>query len=62
MPSAGRFRCTLAAAALDAIGGACVGWPDSRGLNEYEQKALELSGESAARRTARAEPEAEAEP
>ena len=34
-----------ALAALDGITGAHVDWTDSRGLNEWERKALELSGE-----------------
>jgi hypothetical protein len=50
-----------AVAALDAIDGAHVDWADSRGLNEYEQKALELSEEAAARWIPRGEAEQEAE-
>ena len=34
-----------AVAALDGITGAHVDWADSKGLNEWERKALELSGE-----------------
>ena len=34
-----------AVATLDAISGAHVDWADSKGLNEWERKALELSGE-----------------
>jgi hypothetical protein len=34
-----------AVAALDGITGAHVGWADSKGLNEWERKALELSEE-----------------
>jgi hypothetical protein len=34
-----------AAAALDGIAGAHVDWTDSKGLNEWERKALELSEE-----------------
>ena len=33
-----------AVAALDGITGARVDWTDSRGLNEWERTALELSG------------------
>jgi hypothetical protein len=32
-------------AALDGITGAHVDWADSKGLNQWERKALELSGE-----------------
>jgi hypothetical protein len=32
-------------AALDGIASAHVGWADSKGLNEYERKALELAEE-----------------
>jgi hypothetical protein len=34
-----------AVAALDGITGAHVDWADSKGLNKWERKALELSGE-----------------
>jgi hypothetical protein len=34
-----------AVAALDGIAGAHIDWADSRGLNEWERKALELSEE-----------------
>ena len=34
-----------AVAALDGITGAHVDWADSKGLNEWEHKALELSEE-----------------
>jgi hypothetical protein len=34
-----------AIAALDGITGAHVDWADSKGLNEWERKALELSEE-----------------
>lgn len=34
-----------AVAALDVITGAHVDWSDSKGLNEWERKALELSEE-----------------
>jgi hypothetical protein len=34
-----------AVAALDGITGAQVDWADSKGVNEWERKALELSGE-----------------
>jgi len=34
-----------AVAALDGIAGAHVDWADSKGLNQWERKALELSGE-----------------
>ena len=34
-----------AVAALDGITGAHVDWADSRGLNQWERTALELSGE-----------------
>jgi hypothetical protein len=34
-----------AVAALDGITGAHVDWVDSKGLNEWERKALELSEE-----------------
>jgi hypothetical protein len=34
-----------AVAALDGITGARVDWADSRGLNEHERQALELSEE-----------------
>jgi hypothetical protein len=34
-----------AVAALNAITGAHVDWPDSKGLNEWERKALELAEE-----------------
>jgi len=34
-----------AVAALDGIAGAHVDWTDSKGLNEWERKALELSEE-----------------
>ncbi len=32
-------------AALDGIAGAHIDWADSKGLNEWERKALELSEE-----------------
>ena len=52
-----------AVAALDGIDGARVDWADTRGLNEYERKALELAEEINARPALRpsCEPEAEAE-
>jgi hypothetical protein len=34
-----------AVAALDSIAGAHVDWADSKGLNKWERKALELSEE-----------------
>ena len=34
-----------AVAALDGIASAHVDWADSKGLNEWERKALELAGE-----------------
>ena len=34
-----------ALAALNGITGAHVNWPDSKGLNEWERKALELAEE-----------------
>jgi hypothetical protein len=34
-----------AVAALDGIAGAHIDWADSKGLNEWERKALELSEE-----------------
>jgi hypothetical protein len=34
-----------ALAALDGIAGACVDWSDSKGLNQWELKALELAEE-----------------
>jgi len=34
-----------AVAALDSITGAHVDWADSKGLNQWERKALELSEE-----------------
>lgn len=34
-----------AVAALDGITGAHVAWADSKGLNQWERKALELSDE-----------------
>jgi hypothetical protein len=34
-----------AVAALDSIASARVDWPDSKGLNEWERKALELAEE-----------------
>lgn len=39
-----------AMAALEGINGACVDWDDTRGLNEWEQKALELTEEIGNRR------------
>jgi hypothetical protein len=54
-----------AVAALEGIDGACVDWAGTRGLNEFERKALELTEEISARRRphvkAEAEPEAEAD-
>ena len=41
----GRPNCS--AAALDGITGAHVDWADSKGLNEWERKALELSEDEA---------------
>jgi hypothetical protein len=32
-----------AVAALDGISRACIDWPDSKGLNRWERKALELA-------------------
>jgi hypothetical protein len=49
-----------AVAALDGIDGARVDWADTRGLNEFERKALELTAEISQRRAPRAAPEAEA--
>jgi hypothetical protein len=49
-----------AVAALDGIAGARVDWADSRGLNEFERTALELSGERSLLAT-RPEAESEAE-
>jgi hypothetical protein len=49
-----------AVAALDGIDGARVDWADTRGLNEYERKALELSEEISAKPPLR--PEREPEP
>ena len=40
-----RARARHAVAALDGITGAHVDWTDSKGLNQWEHKALELSGE-----------------
>jgi hypothetical protein len=55
-----------AVAALDGIDGARVDWADTRGINEFERKALELTEEMATRRelclSAEAQAEAEAEP
>jgi hypothetical protein len=53
-----------AIAGLDGIDGARVDWSDTRGINEFERKALELTEEINARRQLRpaAEAEAEAEP
>lgn len=34
-----------AVAALDGIIGACVDWEDSKGLNQHERKAIQLSEE-----------------
>ncbi len=34
-----------AVAALDGISRGRVDWPDSKGLNEHQRKALELAGE-----------------
>ena len=39
-----------AVAALDGITGAHVDWADSKGLNEWERKALELSEEQVNRK------------
>ena len=53
-----------AIAALDGIAGARVDWADYRGLNKFERKALELSGERsirAARPVPQPEPDAEAD-
>lgn len=46
---------------MDAVDGARVDWIDTRGLNEHEQKAPKLAEAPAARRTARAEAEPQAE-
>jgi hypothetical protein len=43
-----------AVAALDGIIGAHVDWADSKGLNEWERKALELSEDGANSATASA--------
>jgi hypothetical protein len=55
-----------AAAALDGIDGARINWADTRGLNQFERKALELTEEISQLRSLRAasdaEPQAEAEP
>jgi hypothetical protein len=55
-----------AVAALDGIEGARVDWADTRGINEFERKALELTEEINSWRPLRpaveAQPEAEAEP
>jgi len=48
-----------AIAALDGIDGARVDWADSKGLNEFERKALELTEEIGQRRAFHAVPEAE---
>jgi len=51
-----------AVAALDGIAGGRVDWADSRGLNEFECAALELSGDrSLLAARPEAEPEAEAD-
>jgi hypothetical protein len=49
-----------AVAAVDGIDGARVDWADTRGLNEFERKALELSEEIGARPRLQLEPEPEA--
>jgi hypothetical protein len=49
-----------AVSALDGIDGARVDWADTKGLNEFEKKALELTEEIRPRRMTRAAPEAEA--
>ena len=55
-----------AIAGLEGIDGARVDWADTKGLNEYERKALELTEEISQRHVTRAaseaEPQAEAEP
>jgi hypothetical protein len=40
-----------AVAALDGVDGARVDWADTRGINEFERKALELAEEISARPT-----------
>jgi hypothetical protein len=47
--------------ALEGIDGARVDWADSRGLNEFERKALELT-EEITRHRAAADVEAEPDP
>jgi hypothetical protein len=51
-----------AVAAMDGIDGARVDWADTKGINEYERKALEITEEMASWRTPRREAAAEAEP
>jgi hypothetical protein len=55
-----------AVAALEGIDGARVDWADTKSLNEFERKVLELTEEITARRSphpaTEAEPQAEAEP
>ena len=43
-PPAG-FACLACGAALDGIAAAHIDWADSKGLNEWERRALELSEE-----------------
>lgn len=51
-----------AVAALEGIDGARVDWADTKGLNEFERRALELTEEISVGRTLlKAEPEAEAD-
>jgi hypothetical protein len=45
LPAAARGCPRHAVAALDGIAGAQVDWGDSKGLNEWERKALELTDE-----------------
>jgi hypothetical protein len=62
---AGRGCTRHAVAALEGIDGASVDWADTRGINEFERKALELTEEISRRRLPRAsvdsEPQAEPE-
>lgn len=50
-----------AVAALDQIDGASVDWADTKGINEYERKALELTEEINRARAPRPARESEAE-
>jgi hypothetical protein len=48
-----------AVAALEGTDGARIDWADTKGLNEFERKALELTEEISARRTPQVKAEAE---